>query len=86
MTRDFGFYEYAGIIIPGAVVILGVLWLWPEAGGLAERQGVSLGELGILVILAYAAGQLIQGVGNGLEWEMWKAAGGMPSQQLLCGR
>lgn len=86
MTRDFGFYEYAGIIIPGAVLILGVLWLWPEVGGLAERQGVSLGELGILVILAYAAGQLIQGVGKGIEWVMWRLAGGMPSRQILCGK
>lgn len=86
MTRDFGFYEYAGIIIPGAVLILGALWLWPEAGGLAERQAASLGEFGVLVILAYAAGQLVQGVGNGIEWAMWKAVGGMPSQQILCGK
>lgn len=86
MTRDFGFYEYAGIIIPGVVALLGFLWLVPEGRAYLSGQSVSLGLLGVLVIAAYAAGQLIQGIGNWIEWLWWKAWGGLPSKQVLGGQ
>ena len=67
MTRDFSFYEYAGVIIPGAVFGAGILWLMPEGRTLLPLNDVSFGALGLFVILSYAAGQLVQGVGNGLQ-------------------
>ena len=45
MTRDFGFYEYAGIIIPGAVLGAGILWLTPEGRALITHEGLSFGAL-----------------------------------------
>lgn len=86
MTRDFGFYEYAGIIIPGAVLGAGVLWLTPEGRALITHEALSFGALGLFVILAYALGQLVQGVGNGIEWAWWKAVGGRPTEQVLAGQ
>jgi len=86
MTRDFGFYEYAGIIIPGAVLGAGILWLTPEGRALITHEGFSFGALGLFVILAYALGQLVQGVGNGIEWAWWKAWGGRPTEQVLAGK
>jgi hypothetical protein len=86
MNRTFDFYEYAGIIIPGAVVVMALIWLFPESRALFSKEGVTLGELGLFVIIAYAAGQLVQAVGNGLEWVWWKCWGGWPSGRVLCGK
>jgi hypothetical protein len=86
MTRDFGFYEYAGIIIPGAVLGAGTLWLAPEGRALLTNEGLSFGALGLFVILAYALGQLVQGVGNGIEWAGWTALGGRSTEQVLAGK
>jgi hypothetical protein len=86
MSRTFDFYEYAGFIIPGAVLVIAVVWLFPESRTLFSKEGVSLGELGLFVIVAYAAGQLVQAIGNYLEWLWWKPWGGMPSVRVLCGK
>lgn len=85
MNRTFDFYEYAGFVVPGAVVVMAVLWLFPDGRAMLSKEGVTLGELGLLVIIAYAAGQLVQAVGNYLEWLWWKAQGGMPSGRVLAG-
>ena len=69
---------HAGIIIPGAVLIMALVWLFPESRALFSKEGVTLGELGLFVIIAYAAGQLVQAIGNYLEWIWWK-----PSIQTL---
>jgi hypothetical protein len=85
MNRPFDFYEYVGFIVPGAILCLGLLWLFPEGRALFGKEGVTFGELGLFVIVAYAAGQLIQGIGNALEWIFWKPFGGMPSAQVFDG-
>jgi hypothetical protein len=86
MNRTFDFYEYAGIIVPGAVLVMALVWLFPESRTFFSKEGVTLGELGLFVIIAYAAGQLVQAIGNGIECVWWKPFGGMPSGQALCGK
>jgi|SRR6267142_840706 hypothetical protein len=86
MNRAFDFYEYAGILVPGAVLVIGLLWLFPEGRALLTKDGVTLGELGLFVIVAYAAGQLVQAVGNYIEWAWWKLWGGIPTAQVLGGK
>jgi hypothetical protein len=85
VNRTFDFYEYAGYIIPGAVLTLGLLLFFPEGRALFTKEGVTFGELGLVIVVAYAAGQLVQGVGNGIEWLWWKPWGGMPTRRLLAG-
>jgi hypothetical protein len=86
MNRTFDFYEYAGIIVPGAVLLMAIVLLFPESRGLFSKDGVTLGELGLFIIVAYAAGQLVQAVGNCIEWVWWKCWGGWPSGKVLCGK
>jgi hypothetical protein len=50
------FYEQAGIIIPGAVLLVGLLFYFPALNALMAKDGVSLGQFGIFLLLAYAAG------------------------------
>ncbi len=86
MNRTFDFYEYAGFIIPGAVLTLGMLILFPEGHALFTKEGVTFGELGLFVIVAYAVGQLVQGIGNFVEWLWWMPFGGRPSERALSGK
>jgi len=69
--RKFDFYEFAGIIAPGALAVYGLARIYPELGILIHNESVSFGELGLLLILAYVAGHLIQSFGNLIEWIWW---------------
>jgi hypothetical protein len=86
MNRTFDFYEYAGLIIPGAALVLGLSVLIPELRLLFGKEGVTLGEFGLFVVVTYAAGHLVQGIGNWIEWLWWKCFGGLPSIRALSGK
>lgn len=77
--RSFDFYEFAGVIAPGALVLFGILALHPELRALLVSKDLTVGGLGLFVILAYVAGHLTQAVGNGIEWAWWKCWKGMPT-------
>jgi hypothetical protein len=85
VNRTFDFYEYAGYIIPGSVLTLGLLLFFPEGRAFFTKEGVTFGELGLFIVVAYAAGQLVQSIGNGIEWLWWKPWGGMPGKRVLDG-
>lgn len=85
MNRTFDFYEYAGFIIPGTILMLGLLLFFPNSHAVLTTDGITFGELGLFVIVAYAAGQLVQGIGNFVEWLWWKPWGGLPSRRVLAG-
>ena len=74
------------MIVPGAVILSGFLLISPSLVGWLENQGVSIGTLGIFVILAYAAGHLVQAVGNLLEQCVWWVTGGRPTNWPQSGR
>lgn len=86
MKKEFSFYEFAGVLAPGAVVLFGLgLVLQPFASFRSPAE-FQLGGLGIFVVLAYVAGHLTQAIGNFVEWLYWKPWGGMPSEWVLHGR
>ena len=80
---QFNAYEYIGIIAPGAVLSLGVILLWPETKEIFFNNNVSVGELGLFLIIAYVAGHLLQSIGNVIERALWKCFGGMPTDWVL---
>lgn len=77
--KKFDFYEFAGILAPGAVAVYGLALIYPELGLLVREEKVSFGELGLILVLAYVAGHLVQTFGNLIEWIWWKCARGWPS-------
>lgn len=85
MNVSFDFYEYAGIIVPGSVLAFGGMWLAPELREYLGPEGFTFGELGLFVVLSYALGQLVQGVGNTVEWALWLPLGGLPNKRVLDG-
>jgi hypothetical protein len=54
--KDFSFYEQTGILIPGAVLALGVPVFLPDLRSFFEQGDISIGGLGIFVLVAYVAG------------------------------
>lgn len=77
--REFDFYEFVGVIVPGAVLLTGVALAWPDGSPVEKLGDLSVGGLGLGIILAYAAGHLVQAVGNLVEKAWWRVWGGMPS-------
>src|SRR5262245_47925268 len=73
------FYEQVGIVIPGSVFVVGLLFYFPALNALMAKDGVTLGQFGIFLLLSYASGHLLAAVGNALEAAFWKIAGGMPT-------
>jgi hypothetical protein len=85
--RDFDFYEFAGIIAPGMLVVVGgAIILIPDYEKLSKLAELSVGGLGIGLLLAYIAGQLVQTIGNGVEKVWWRLRGGMPSDWVRSGK
>jgi hypothetical protein len=81
--RNFDFYEFTGILVPGALTLAILGLLLPGIPPTLQAVGsISVGGLGIFVLLAYAAGHLIQGVGNIVESIFWKLQGGMPTEWI----
>jgi hypothetical protein len=81
--RDFSFYEQVGIILPGVVLVVGLSLIIPELRPYAPTPETDLGALGILLVVAYAAGHLVAGVGNFVERVFWFPFGGMPSNWVI---
>jgi len=73
------FYEQVGIIIPGSLLMFGLVLYYPELKILTTKDAFSVGELGLFVLISYAAGHLIAAIANALENLFWGALGGMPS-------
>lgn len=84
--KQFDFYEFTGILTPGALFLSGLVYLWPEATRIDSFKDLSVGGLGIFVLLAYVAGHLVQTVGNIIEWVWWKIFGGMPTDWIRSGK
>lgn len=83
--REFSFYDFAGVVAPGALVLFGSAYLLPAVGDVRAVLQMELGGLGVFALLAYVAGHLAQAIGNLMESAYWKAWGGMPSVWVLRG-
>jgi len=84
--RQFDFYEFAGVIAPGTVILLAAGLIWPDYLGALHKLAVTLGGFGLALVLAYVGGHLLQAVGNLLESVWWKINGGRPSDWPCTGK
>ncbi len=80
--KNFDFYEFAGIVMPGAILIFGLAQAETLIAQTIPLSDMSLGSLGVFLILAYAAGHLVQTLGGFLE-KAWWYKHGMPSDWVL---
>ncbi len=75
------FYEQLGIIIPGSLLLFGLVLFFPTVRDVLAKDGITVGQLGIYLLLSYAAGNLVAALGNVGE-ALWKLAGGMPTDWI----
>ena len=80
--KDFSFYEQAGIVLPGAVLLFGVAMLLPSLKPVFLGEGITVGGLGLFLVIAYALGHLVAAAGNILERIVWFRRG-MPSDWIV---
>lgn len=66
-TKTFDAYEVIGVITPGAVVTLLMALQWPDFRTFLGQEGLSVGGLGIFVIMAFVLGHLTQALGNFID-------------------
>lgn len=79
--RKLDFYEFTGIFLPGALFLLGLSFEYRSVKEVLMTPGF-LPAAGF-VVLSYAAGHIIQVVGNIWEEAWWRVRGGMPTDWLL---
>ena len=75
MGKNFSFYEQTGILIPGATLVFGLLFFFPEFRALFFSDGVSIGGLGLFLLISYAAGHLAAALGSIMESCVWLGRG-----------
>jgi hypothetical protein len=73
--KSFDAYEIIGVITPGTVVALMLAMEWPAFRSLLGDKGLSVGDVGLFVLVAYVLGHLIQAVGNVVEAIVWFPSG-----------
>ena len=81
--NKLSFYEQVGIVIPGAVFLFGLMFYVPALHDVLAKDGISIGGLGIFVIISYAVGHLLAALGNLVENLYWRWKGGMPSNWIV---
>lgn len=84
--KKFDFYEFAGILCPGALLVLVLARMFPELAFIGNKENFSFGDLGIFVVLSYVAGELVHAVGNGIEKLCWGLWSGLPSDWVRSGK
>lgn len=81
-TKGFDPYEVIGIIIPGTVIALLVAVEVPLFRSLLGGQGMTVGDFGLFVLVAFVFGHLVQALGNLFEPAIWLGAG-LPTNHVL---
>lgn len=78
----FDLYEYTGVIVPGSILVVTLALIFPELVP-SITTSLSLGDLGLVLILAFIAGHFVQAGGNVWESIVWKCLGGWPTASIM---
>lgn len=82
MKKEFDFYEFTGILLPGITGLIGITLIFTQVRTVVWANEISFGELGLSVILGYILGHLLQALGNLIENIWWKIREGMPTDWI----
>jgi len=77
--KEWSLYDLLAVIAPGMLVLVAVAIHQPTVIDAVLSKDLSAGAFGLITILAYIAGSLLQTLGNLLEKLYWKVRGGSPT-------
>jgi hypothetical protein len=77
----FDSYEAAGVVVPGASLLLGLWWLFPTSVHGLDWKDVSIGGLGIFAVAAFCVGHVLQAPANVAMDIIWSARG-RPTERM----
>lgn len=75
MKKDFSFYEFVAVFLPGAVLLGGAAGLYEETRLWITSKDFGASQLGLFIIASYVLGHLLQCLGNLLEFLFWIGRG-----------
>ena len=81
-TKGFDPYEIIGIIIPGTVITLLLASEAPVFRSMLGSEGLTVGDFGLFVLVAFVFGHLVQAFGNLIELAVWPRCG-LPTNLVL---
>ena len=82
--KTFDFYEFAGILVPGSLMLVAIILVYPQVSTVFPST-LTVGDLGLFVVIAYATGHVIQAIGNLVEQVWWTAWKGRPTDWVRTG-
>lgn len=80
--KQFDYYEFTAILVPGAAFLLALACIFPDQFYVKLFNGLSFGDFGAMIIAAYVLGHLVQAFGNLFETIFWSIFKGMPTEWL----
>jgi hypothetical protein len=80
--NKFDYYDFIGVLAPGAAFIFLLSIIFEKFGEFIQKPNFSLGDLGIIVFIAYITGHLLQGIGNIIEFVYWAIWNGKPTDWI----
>jgi len=82
MKKELSFYEFAGVIAPGSILLFILIQIYSNSSPLSIQKELTVGGLGVFAIISYALGHILQSVGNLFENAMWFVCGGKPTDWI----
>jgi hypothetical protein len=80
----FDQYEFVALIVPGSVVLCGAAVMLGQYPLISSFNKLTVGGLGLFVILAYVAGHIVDAGGGWLQGLWWRIRG-MPTDRIIQG-
>ncbi|MBU2535778.1 MAG: hypothetical protein KKD83_06400 [Chloroflexi bacterium] len=77
--RSVDFYEFVGVIVPGAILLVATGYLVDVGAAKEFLLPTGVGNAVAYLVLAYVTGHLLQALGNWFENIYWKVWRGMPT-------
>jgi hypothetical protein len=83
MKRELSMYEIAGIMGPGIIFIIVIYILFPDLTSHLGNEPITIGLFGIILMLSYIVGHVVQAIGNILIKPFWKLIGDEPKYWII---
>lgn len=83
MKKEFSYYEFVGLIIPGILLMYFGNYMIKDQLGIEVFDTGSVGDSVFLMVIGYALGHFIQALGNYIEGIIWYLYGGIPTTWLM---